>query len=121
MRVRITALLIFVLGLTGGAYADQVVDGRLGPGALYRMVRPTNWNGSLLLYAHCFVSASDPVALPPDGDLLISLFVPRGFAVAFSSFSENGWAVKDGAQRTHQLLGIFTWKLRRVGISAGES
>ena len=68
MRVRITALLIFVLGLTGGAYADQVVDGRLGPGALYRMVRPTNWNGSLLLYAHGFVSASD-------GDLLISLFV----------------------------------------------
>jgi len=35
---------------------------------------------------------------------------PQGFAVAFTSFSENGFAVKDGAQRTYQLLGIFTSK-----------
>jgi len=42
--------------------------------------------------------------------LIIGLLAPQGFAVAFTSFSENGWAVKDGAQRTHQLLRIFTSK-----------
>ena len=63
-----------------------------------------------MLYAHGFVGAEDEIALPPEGDLLIGLLVPQGFAVAFTSFSENGWAVKDGADRTHQLLAIFTSK-----------
>jgi len=102
MRVRIIALLVTLLGLTGAASADQVVDGRIGPGALYRLVVPTDdptdptdvpWNGNLLLYAHGFVSALEPVPLPPDGELLVSLFAPQGYAVAVSSFSENGWAV----------------------------
>ena len=109
MRMRIAGLMsLFVLGLVNQVFADEVVNGRLGPGALYRLVRPTNWNGSLLLYAHGYVPGSDPVALPAEADLFVSLLVPQGFAIAFSSYSENGWAVKDGAQRTHQLLGIFT-------------
>ena len=123
MRVRLIALVVIVFGLTGGAYADEVVDGRLGPGALYRMVRPANWNGTLLLYAHGFVPASEPVGLPSDAEVLVGLFVPRGFAVAFSSFSQNGWAVKDGAQRTQQLLGIFTSKFGspyRIYIGGGS-
>src|SRR5262245_58350344 len=112
MRVRIAALLIVLLGMTGVAFAEQVVDGRIGPGALYRIVVPddVNWNGTLLLYAHGFVPASEPVALPPDAELFVRPLVNLGFAVAYSSFSENGWAVKDGAQRTQQLLGIFTSK-----------
>jgi pimeloyl-ACP methyl ester carboxylesterase len=38
-------------------------------------------------------------------------------------YSENGWAVKDGVQRTHQLLGIFTSKFgqpTRVYISGAS-
>ena len=132
MRVRIIALLVSLFAVTGAAYADEVVDGRIGPGALYRIVVPTDdptdptdapWNGNLLLYAHGFVSALEPVALPPDGDLVVSLFAPFGYAVAVSSFSENGWAVKDGAQRTQQLLGIFTSKFgapSRIYIGGGS-
>jgi len=125
MRVRILGLLVIVLGLTSAAHADQPVDlrGSIGPGALYRMVRPPDWNGSLLLYAHGFVSATEPVTLPPDFELLADLFASQGFAVAYSSFSENGWAVKDGAQRTQQLLGLFTSKFgapSRVYIGGGS-
>jgi len=87
-----------------------VVDGRLGPGALYRLITPANWNGELVLYAHAYVPSSEPVALPDEAALIASLVVPQGFALAYSSFSENGWAVKDGVQRTQQLLGIFTSK-----------
>src|SRR5512138_3808299 len=104
----IGVVLSTVLTLAAPAMADDVVTGTLGPGALYRLVRPTNWNGDLVLYAHGYVSADLPVAIPADADLVTALLVPRGFAVAVSSFSENGWAVKDGTQRTHQLLGIFT-------------
>jgi len=100
-------LLLLVLAFASRTFADEVVDGQLGPGALYRLVRPTNWNGSLLLYAHGYVPAASPVVLPPEADIFVALLAPRGYALAFSSFSENGWAVKDGVQRTHQLLGIF--------------
>jgi hypothetical protein len=100
--------LVMMVGAAVQAFAAQVVDGRIGPGALYRLVRPDNWNGRLLIYAHGFVSRTEPVALPPEADLFINLVTAQGFAIAFSSYSENGWAVKDGAQRTHQLLGIFT-------------
>src|SRR5215218_1231858 len=109
MRIRtVCLLLVFVLAGTGRAFADEVVDGQLGPGALYRLVRPTNWNGTLLLYAHGYVSSTAPVALPAEANRFVSLLAPRGFALAFSSYSENGWAVKDAVQRTHQLLGTFT-------------
>jgi pimeloyl-ACP methyl ester carboxylesterase len=99
-----------VLGLAAPALADDVVDGRTGPGSVYRLVRPSNWNGILLLYAHGYVSKDLPVGITPDDELVISLVAPRGFAVAVSSFSENGEVIKDGTQRTHQLLGLFTSK-----------
>lgn len=93
---------------TASATTLQVVDGRTGPGSLYRMVRPSNWNGGLLIYAHGYTSPEVPVALPAEADGIVALLAPQGFAVAYSSFSENGWDIKDGAQRTHQLLGLFT-------------
>jgi pimeloyl-ACP methyl ester carboxylesterase len=113
LRRAFLTVLILIGASLGQARADEVVDGKFGPGALYRLVRPTAWNGSLVLYAHGSVSPDQPLAIPPDAELVISLLVPQGFAVAVSSFSANGWVVKDGAQRTHQLLGIFTSKFGR--------
>ena len=124
MNARILyALLILMIG-TGHAFAaDDVIDGRLGPGALYRLVRPPNWNGNLVLYAHGYISTGEEVSLPAEAGIIIPLLSSQGFAVAFSSYSENGWAVKDGVQRTHQLLGIFTSKFgqpTRVYISGAS-
>ena len=110
MLVRAVAAFIVVMIGTAHALADDVIDGRFGPGALYRLVRPANWNGNLVLYAHGYISTANAVALPLEAEFVISSAVSQGFAVALSSFSENGWAVKDGVQRTHQLLGIFTSK-----------
>jgi pimeloyl-ACP methyl ester carboxylesterase len=115
---------VALLSVASSAFADEVVDGSVG-GSLYRLVRPTNWNGRLMLYAHGFVPSEAPVALLPEGSLLTSLLVPQGFAVAYSSFSENGWAVRDGTERTHQLLGIFSTRFGRparvyiTGVSMG--
>jgi pimeloyl-ACP methyl ester carboxylesterase len=121
---RAFVIIFAVLLNVGWTFADEVVDGGSG-GSLYRLVRPTNWNGRLVLYAHGFVPSNEPVALPPEGSLITNLLVPQGFAVAYSSFSENGWAVKDGAERTHQLLGIFSARFGRpqrvyiTGVSMG--
>jgi pimeloyl-ACP methyl ester carboxylesterase len=118
-----TAFLLATLAFAAPAGAQTTVDGRFGPGALYRLVLPPNWNGDLVLYAHGDVSSDAPIALPPEADILVALLAPQGYALAYSSFSENGWAVKDGAQRTHQLLGIFTSKFGRPSrvYAAGAS
>jgi pimeloyl-ACP methyl ester carboxylesterase len=112
-----------VLGLATPALADEVVDGSTGPGSVYRLVRPSHWNGILLLYAHGYVSKDVPVGITPDDQLVISLLAGQGFAVAVSSFSENGWVLKDGTQRTHQLLGLFTSKFGKPArvYAAGAS
>jgi pimeloyl-ACP methyl ester carboxylesterase len=102
-----------MLGLSSPAGADQVVDGSIGPGSVYRLVRPSNWNGILLLYAHGYISKDAPIGITADDELVISLLAPQGFAVAVSSFSDNGWVLKDGTQRMHQLLGLFTSKFAK--------
>jgi pimeloyl-ACP methyl ester carboxylesterase len=108
--VAVALALIAFLGLASHALAAEVVQGRIGPGAVYRLVRPDVWNGSLLIYAHGFVATSEPVELPEEAELFVDLVTSQGFAIAYSSYSENGWAVKDGAQRTFQLLGLFESK-----------
>jgi len=103
----------------------SVVEGEEG-GALYRLMVPTSWNGDLVVLAHGYVDPLAPIALP-DADFgpFADSVGRRGFAVAYSSYAENGWAVKDGAQRTHALTEIFTERFaapRRVflaGISLG--
>ena len=85
----------------------SVVDGETGPGSVYRLYMPANWNGELVVYAHGIIPPFAPVAQPAEGDAFAQIFGAQGFAVAMSSYSMNGLAVKDGAQRTHQLRGLF--------------
>jgi pimeloyl-ACP methyl ester carboxylesterase len=128
--MRLTAIhsliAIALLGTAGPALAQQHVEGETGPGALYALDMPIAWNGDLVVYAHGIVDPVLPVALPSSQDhfaILRNALMDRGFAVASSSFSENGFALKDGAARTHQLTGLFTASFgrpRRV-LLAGHS
>lgn len=93
----------------------RIVEGETGPGSLYALYVPRNWNGEIVYYAH---GIRPPVPYAPislaDQD---NFFAVRdalgalGYAFAYSSFSENGLAVKDGAQRTHQLRGLINSQL----------
>jgi pimeloyl-ACP methyl ester carboxylesterase len=98
-----------VLEPTSGTWA-RIVEGRTGPGALYSFHVPTDWNGTVVHYAHGFRDAGpEPDLRDQDG-----LFAMReqlgalGYAVAVSSYATNGFAVKDGVQRVHQLRGLIT-------------
>lgn len=88
-------------------------SGEVGPGAAYRIIVPPAWNGDLIVYAHGYadVGATDPIN--PLEEQLLATLATTGHAVAYSTFSENGLAVKDGAQRTKQLRGIFVSKVGR--------
>ena len=108
----------------------RVVEGETGPGSLYALYIPENWNGEAIYYVHgirppvpyASISLNDQDNFFEVRDALGGL----GYAFAYSSFSENGLAVKDGAQRTHQLRGLLTSELHQqpkrnylVGYSLG--
>jgi len=103
----------------------QEVVGETGPGSTYALLVPAAWNGELVVYAHGYVQPFLDPALTMEVALFRDWLLSQGFAVAYSSWSETGYAVKDGAQRTHQLSGLFaerfgeparTWL---VGLSLG--
>lgn len=102
--------------IVGSGVWAREITGSTGPGSQYGIFVPQNWNGDVVYYAHGIRPATDPVNLPTsDGIIpLRDALGALGYAVAYSSFSENGWAVKDGAQRTHQLRGLFTAKVGRA-------
>ena len=87
----------------------SVVTGETGPGSSYELYMPRQWNGAAVFYAHGIRDVLDPVGLQDqDGYRAIrEQLGTLGYAVAYSSFSENGFAVEDAARRTHQLRGLF--------------
>jgi pimeloyl-ACP methyl ester carboxylesterase len=98
---------------------SQEITGVIGDGADYGIFVPANWNGDVVFYAHGIIPPLAPVSLPGPADwdnasALRDALGAAGYAVAYSSFSENGYAIKDGIQRTHQLRGIFTSKVGKA-------
>lgn len=93
-----------------------VTQGETGPSSLYAVYVPNAWNGDVLYVAHGFRDVADPVGLQDQDNLyaLRDAFGAAGYAVAYSSYDENGFAVKDGVQRMHQLRGLAMAALPRV-------
>jgi len=125
-RAALVAVVFSVATATGSAQTHY--EGEAGPGSLYEIDVPANWNGDLVLYAHGIVEATLPVALPTTQDgynVLRSHLLAAGYAVAASSYSSNGWALADAVRRTHQLNAIVARKAGRprrtflVGHSMG--
>jgi pimeloyl-ACP methyl ester carboxylesterase len=101
----------------------SVVDGEDG-GGVYRLMVPAPWNGDLVVLAHGYVDPDSAVRLPAaDFAAFADSVGRRGFAVAFSSYSENGSAIKDGAERTHALTDVFTGQFGAPGrvLLGGQS
>lgn len=90
-------------------------------GAAYEIVMPANWNGSLLLYSHGYRPAEP---FPPNFDPVVTTATPvpgwdsgdkalgealleRGYALAGSSYSSNGWAVEDGVRAGEEVYAFF--------------
>jgi pimeloyl-ACP methyl ester carboxylesterase len=115
--------LCLTLLITPPAVSAQFIQGTTADGALYEFAVPYEWNGVLVVYAHGIINPFLPVALPTTTDKFDQLrdaLLDDGIAVAYSSFSENGFALKDAMQRTHQLRGLFRSKVgvpSRVYIS----
>ena len=105
-KSRLVVVLTTLFVLCSFSYAQQIVIAPGLDGSEYELAVPANWNGTLVVYAHGIVDPQLPVALPDIDTLKIPLLA-AGFAVAYSSFSSNGYAVQDGMERTHELNAQF--------------
>jgi pimeloyl-ACP methyl ester carboxylesterase len=72
---------------------------------------PDDFNGTLVVYAHGYVSPQEPLALPLEE---IQNFVPiievvlnSGFAFATSSYSKNGYAIEQAGEDLNALVAYF--------------
>jgi pimeloyl-ACP methyl ester carboxylesterase len=114
--VRISLSLLFSVLLVLQVDASQLVQGTTPTGAMYAFAVPEDWNGDLIIYGHGVVDPAAPVALPTTQDGFTELkeaLLQRGFAVAYSSYSENGYALKDAFHRLHELPALFTDRVGR--------
>jgi pimeloyl-ACP methyl ester carboxylesterase len=130
MRLRsrftmVLAGLVVVLGLVGGGFvittraAHAEVSRCLGDvggaaltgsiaGALYKIEVPANWNGTLFLYSHGYVfPGSTPVATDAGDPLTGAAMLSQGYALAGSSYSQEGWALQQAFHDQIALLNHF--------------
>lgn len=108
-------------------------DGVQTSGAIYRICLPPagSWNGDLVVYAHGYVAASQPVAIPedqltlPNGTSISEVVNSLGFAFAVTSFRTNGLVVPQGIDDLVDLVNTFDTThpapghVYLVGISEG--
>ena len=105
-------------------------DGTLtATSALYRVCFPSSWNGDLVVYAHGYVEAGEPLAIPDaqfDGQSIAQIVNGLGYAYATTSYRANGLvadeAVDDVAQLVEEVRHRFTPDPSRafiVGVSEG--
>ncbi|HEY6407022.1 MAG TPA: prolyl oligopeptidase family serine peptidase, partial [Ktedonobacteraceae bacterium] len=79
-------------------------------GAYYTISVPSNWMGTLVLYSHGYVFPGQPLLHPaPDaGDPLTeAALLQQGYALAGSSYSQNGWAIQQAFHDQIALLDFF--------------
>ncbi|HXE58001.1 MAG TPA: hypothetical protein VNK43_08365 [Gemmatimonadales bacterium] len=105
------------------------VDGTLESGALFRICFPGQWNGDLVVYAHGYVSAYEPIALPDDrveGRRVEEIVQDLGYAYATTSYRANGLAVTEAVEDLRLLEATVRARYRPdpprtylVGVSEG--
>jgi pimeloyl-ACP methyl ester carboxylesterase len=81
-------------------------DGTQSSGALYRICFPADWNGELVIYAHGYVEASQPLAIHDDGiggQSVSSAVNGLGYAFATTSYRANGLIVPEAVEDVIEL------------------
>ncbi len=94
-------------------------------GAYYLIAIPQNWNGTLVLYAHGGPSLAPPQPLTAGGLAYNAVLLPRGIAMAASSYRAGGYHVTQDAEDMENLRQLFVGQVGKptrtiiFGISYG--
>jgi len=113
MQNKLASIALFLIALCLPAVMAQAQDSKIESGningANFRIEVPANWNNGLVLYCHGYTLAGLNANLD-GGKPLRDVFLSRGFAVAQSAYSVQGWAVKEAVEDTEALRKYFVAK-----------
>jgi pimeloyl-ACP methyl ester carboxylesterase len=93
------------------AQADgpQTLTGTFGDGATYLIQEPADWNGTLVLYSHGYVTPGSANPASDVGDPITGAWLlSHGYALAGSSYATTGWAIQQAIP--DQLATLSTFK-----------
>jgi len=86
----------------------QSLNGTLPDGATWKIEVPANWNGTLFLYSHGYVTPGSPNPAADAGDpATAAAMLAQGFALAGSSYATTGWAIEQALPDQIAALDIF--------------
>jgi pimeloyl-ACP methyl ester carboxylesterase len=86
----------------------QSLNGTLPDGATWKIEVPANWNGTLFLYSHGYVTPGSPNPATDAGDpITAAAMLAQGFALAGSSYASTGWAIQQALPDQISTLNIF--------------
>ena len=118
MRRVLAVVSVLVLVLCAvPARAESICDpdGEQNSGSIYRicMPAPSDYNGSLVIWAHGFQHAGTPVEIPEDQLCIADFCIPEiinglGFGFATNSYSKTGLAIVAGKNDILDLVNIYT-------------
>src|SRR5579859_3233244 len=103
---------VILLVLTPAIQAQITTKtGNLPDGAAFLIEVPANWNGTLFLYSHGYVTPGSPNPATDVGDPATRAFMlSSGYALAGSSYATTGWAIHEALSDQIAVLDIFTAK-----------
>src|SRR3984957_9830085 len=91
----------------------RTLTGTFHDGATYLIQVPANWNGTLVLYSHGYVTPGSANPATDVGDPLTGQWLlSNGYALAGSSYATTGWAVQQAIPDQLATLNVFD---RRIG------
>ena len=111
MRKSVFIWLMFLV-VTAPACSQNFVektDSGVIKGAAYRILFPPGWKGKLVMYAHGyeFMGSAPRQSKNPQFIASARPFLERGFAVAASDYSIQGYAIPEGVDNTETLRQYF--------------
>src|SRR5580700_6447096 len=102
---------ILLFSVTGSARAQAGVTafpGSLPDGATYLIEVPANWNGTLFLYSHGYVTPGSANPAQDVGDPFTRAYMfSKGYALAGSSYATTGWAIQQALPDQIAVLDAF--------------
>ena len=106
--VSVAILLFSVAGNARAQAGVTMLPGTLPDGATYLIEVPANWNGTLFLYSHGYVTPGSSNPAQDVGDPFTRFFMlSSGYALAGSSYATTGWAIHEALPDQIAVLEVF--------------
>jgi pimeloyl-ACP methyl ester carboxylesterase len=101
-------------GPTSCATTARTLTGTLADGATYLIQVPANWNCTLFLYSHGYVTPGSANPAQDVGDPVTGAWMlAHGYALAGSSYASTGWAIQQALPDQINTLDTFDQQVGR--------